>query len=138
MQPNWTSIIPPLLAVILAFITRDAIISLVIACFAGVILMGQGLAGFPALITRSLGREDLIWICMIELYIGILVAFFQRCGAISMFTQQAGKWTKTKKQVPSKQTTPQEQPNKTRTKRKKKSKRDTTTERATRGSRKRP
>ncbi len=63
--------------------------------------MGQGLAGFPALITRSLGREDFIWICMIELYIGILVAFFQRCGAISMFTQQAGKWTKTKKQVSS-------------------------------------
>ncbi len=62
MEANWTSIIPPLLAVLLAFITRDAIISLAIACLAGVLLMGQGIIGLPALITRSLGKEDFIWL----------------------------------------------------------------------------
>lgn len=50
LQPNWTSIIPPLLAIILAFITREAVFSLAIACLAGVLIMGQGIAGFPGLL----------------------------------------------------------------------------------------
>lgn len=61
--------------------------------------MGQGIIGLPALITRSLGKEDFIWICMIEFCIGVLVAFFQRSGAIAMFTQRVGKWATNRKQV---------------------------------------
>ena len=38
LEPNWTSIIPPFLAVILAFITREAVISLTLACIAGALL----------------------------------------------------------------------------------------------------
>jgi len=99
LNPNWLSVIPPLLAVVLAFITRDAVISLAVACLTGVLLMGQGIQGFPALITRSLGTEDFIWICTIEFCIGILVAFFQRSGAINMFTNRAGKLATSRKQV---------------------------------------
>ena len=99
MDPNWLSIIPPILAVVLAFITRDAIISLAIACLAGVLLMGQGVIGLPALITRSLGKEDFIWICMVELCIGVLIAFFQRCGAVAMFTRKVEKLAKNRRQV---------------------------------------
>ena len=101
MQPSWTSIIPPLLAIILAFITREAVFSLAIACLAGVLIMGQGIAGFPDLLTRSLGREDFIWICLVEFFIGILVAFYQRCGAVAMFTHRAEKWAKTRRQTTS-------------------------------------
>jgi Na+/H+ antiporter NhaC len=99
MEPHWTSIIPPLLAVALAFITRDAVISLALACLAGVLLMGQGLMGFPALIKRSLGKEEFIWITAIELCIGVLVAFFRRSGAVAMFTSRAARWTRSRKQV---------------------------------------
>ncbi len=99
MEPTWTSVIPPVLAVILAFITKDAVISLAAACLVGVILMGQGMEGFPGLITRSLGKEDFIWICLIELCIGVLVAFFQRCGAVRMFNNNVESWAKTRKQV---------------------------------------
>ena len=53
--------------------------------------MGQGLQGFPGLVTRSLGNEDFIWLCAIELCIGILVAFLQRSGAIDLFRQRASK-----------------------------------------------
>ena len=45
MEPQWTSIVPPLLAVALAFITREAIFSLVIACLAGVLLLRSGHPG---------------------------------------------------------------------------------------------
>jgi len=91
LDPNWTSLVPALLAVALAFALRDALVSLLIACLAGVLLMGQGLQGFPPLITRSLGNEDFIWLCGIELCIGVLVAFLQRSGAIALFRDRASR-----------------------------------------------
>lgn len=99
MDPHWTSLIPPILAVVLAFITREAVISLALACMAGVLLMGQGIQGFPSLVSRALGNEGFIWICTIEFCIGILVAFFQRSGAVRMFTARVDLWAKTRKQV---------------------------------------
>ncbi len=101
MDPNWTSIIPPFLAVVLAFITRDAVISLAVACLSGILLMGQGIQGFPKLITRALGNENFIWLVTMEFCIGILVAFFQRSGAVRMFTKRAEKWVDNRKQVSS-------------------------------------
>lgn len=98
-EPGWTSLIPPILAVALAFITREAVISLALACLAGVLLMGQGLAGFPALVIRALGNESFLWVCLIELCIGVLVAFFQRGGAVQMFTARAGQWATSRRQV---------------------------------------
>ena len=47
MEASWISIIPPVLAVALAFITREAATSLALACFAGVLLMGRGRRVFP-------------------------------------------------------------------------------------------
>lgn len=91
MDPNWTSLVPALLAVILAFVLRDAVISLLIACVVGVLLLGQGLQGFPGLLTRSLGDPDFIWVCSIELCIGVLVAFLQRSGAIELFRERASR-----------------------------------------------
>jgi Na+/H+ antiporter NhaC len=99
MDATWTSIVPPLLAVVLAFITREAVISLTLACIAGVVLMGRGLQGFPALVTRALGNEDFVWVCGIELCIGVLVAFLQRSGAVNLFTLRAGKWARGRRQV---------------------------------------
>ena len=57
MEPSWISIVPPLLAVVLAFVTREAVISLVVACIVGVLLLGHGPQGFPDLLLRSLGTE---------------------------------------------------------------------------------
>ena len=99
MEPNWTSLVPPLLAVVLAFATRDAVISLLVACVVGVVLLGQGIQGFPALVTRSLGTPDFIWVCTIELAIGVLIAFLQRSGAIGLFRQRASRWVTNRKQV---------------------------------------
>ena len=99
MEPSVLSVVPPVLAVVLAFVTRDAATSLALACFTGVLLMGQGPQGFPGLVTRALGNENFIWVGAIELCIGVLVAFFQRSGAVQMFTARAGRWVRTRKQV---------------------------------------
>ncbi len=99
MEASWVSVIPPVLAVVLAFITREAVISLALACLAGVLLMGQGIQGFPSLVTRSLGNEAFVWVCGIELSIGVLVAFLQRSGAVNLFTLRAGRWARNRRQV---------------------------------------
>jgi len=99
LDTSWISIIPPLLAVVLAFVTREAVVSLALACIAGVLLMGQGLQGFPALVTRALGNPDFIWVFSIELCIGVIVAFLQRSGAIGLFTSRVGNWAKNRRQV---------------------------------------
>lgn len=99
MTYGWLSLIPPLLAIALAFITREAVFSLAIACLAGVLLMGQGLQGFPELLATSLGTRDFMWICLVEICIGMLVAFYQRSGAVRLFAEKVRGLTRTRKQT---------------------------------------
>jgi Na+/H+ antiporter NhaC len=99
MDYGWLSLIPPLLAIFLAFLTREPVFSLAVACLAGVLLMGQGLLGFPELLTKALGNRDFMWICLVEICIGILVAFYQRCGAVNMFSQRVRFLTRSRVQT---------------------------------------
>ena len=84
---GFVSVVPAFLAIILAFKTRNTVFSLFFAIFIGVLLMGKGLLAFPALIKTSLGTTSFAWIFLLELFIGILIAFFQRTGAIQGFTK---------------------------------------------------
>lgn len=43
---GWISILPVIVAIVLAFITRKTLLSLAIACMFGVILSGKGIFGF--------------------------------------------------------------------------------------------
>lgn len=80
------SLLPACLAIILAFATRNTIFSLMVACIVGVLIMGRGPMGFPELLKTSLGTTDFSWILLLELFIGTVIAFFQRTGAIRNFT----------------------------------------------------
>ena len=82
------SILPPILAIVLAFKTRNTIFSLFVSIFIGVLLTGNGLLAFPDLLKRSLGTTSFSWILLLELFIGILIAFFQRTGAIQGFKEK--------------------------------------------------
>ena len=49
----------------------------------GLLITGQDLLfGFTGLIQSALGNADYIWVIGIEVFIGIMVAFFQKSGAI--------------------------------------------------------
>ena len=84
---GFISILPAFIAIILAFKTRNTVFSLFVACFIGILLSGQGLMAFPKLLKTSLGTTSFSWILLLELFIGILIAFFQRTGAIQGFTK---------------------------------------------------
>lgn len=85
------SILPPIIAIALAFKTKNTIFSLFVAIFIGVMLTGNGLLAFPDLLKRSLGNTSFSWILLLELFIGIIIAFFQRTGAIQGFTEIMSK-----------------------------------------------
>lgn len=90
MDPNEyygiLSLVPASVAIVLAFLTRNTVFSLVMACLIGVLVSGQGLMGFPNLLKNSLGNTDFSWVLLLEFFIGISIAFFQRTGAIANFS----------------------------------------------------
>ncbi len=80
------SLLPASAAIVLAFVTRNTVFSLAVACLVGVLAMGQGPLGFPELLKNALGTTAFSWILLLELFIGALIAFFQRTGAVRDFT----------------------------------------------------
>ncbi|MGE5677027.1 MAG: Na+/H+ antiporter NhaC family protein [Pseudomonadota bacterium] len=82
------SLFPALVALVLAFITREAIFSLLIGVLVGVLITGQNLLfGFTGMLQSALGNADFIWVISIEVFVGIMIAFFQKSGAIDSFTR---------------------------------------------------
>ena len=81
------SIIPSLLAIVLSFLTRNTVVALTVACIVGTLIAGQGILGFPTLLKTSLGTASFAWVMLLNTFIGILVAFFQKTGAIQGFTK---------------------------------------------------
>jgi Na+/H+ antiporter NhaC len=75
------------------------VFSLAVACLSGVLVAGEGLLGFPNLLVGALGNEDFSWIFLLELFIGVLIAFFQRTGAILNFSQFIENRRMTRKRV---------------------------------------
>ena len=81
------SLLPAGIAIILAFATRNTIFSLATACLIGVLVAGKGLLGFPNLLKDVLGTTAFSWIFLLEMFIGVTIAFFQRTGAIANFSR---------------------------------------------------
>ncbi|MEE4278111.1 MAG: Na+/H+ antiporter NhaC family protein [Halieaceae bacterium] len=93
------SLVPAGIAIILAFTTRNTVFSLAVACIAGVLVAGEGLLGFPALLVGALGNKDFSWVLLLEFFIGMQIAFFQRTGAIANFSRFIAERRMTRKRV---------------------------------------
>lgn len=85
------SIIPAILAIAIAFLIKNTVVALTVACIVGTLLAGQGIMGFPTLLKESVGTADFAWVMLLNTLIGILVAYFQKTGAIQGFTEYIGK-----------------------------------------------
>ena len=91
---GFLSLIPIIVALALSFWTRDALLSLLVGCLLGIIIQGQNIiTGLSGLLQTALGNADFIWVLAIEVFIGILVAYFMKSGAIQAFTD----WVNNKK-----------------------------------------
>lgn len=80
---GFLSLVPALIAVVLAFITREALFSIFCGVMAGIVISGQNpLFGLSSILQNALGDPSFMWVVSIEVFIGIMVAFFQKSGAV--------------------------------------------------------
>lgn len=88
---NWGawSLLPLVVTLMLAFITRSALIAMLAGTFVGTLMMGgtPGV-GLNQLFQSSLGNGDFIWICEIVVLIGILFELFKRAGVLGALAQR--------------------------------------------------
>lgn len=96
---GWVSIIPVVLAIALAIITKNTVVSLSTACIVGCFISGYGLFGFTDLIMRALGDPSSIWTILMVVLFSVLVTFFERSGAIDGFTEIVNKRNLSRKGV---------------------------------------
>jgi Na+/H+ antiporter NhaC len=77
------SLLPLVATLILAFVTRSALIAMLFGTFAGTLMLGSAPGtGLNELFQSSLGNGDFIWICQIVILIGILFELFKRAGVL--------------------------------------------------------
>lgn len=90
--PDWISLLPIVTALVLSFKTKNAVFSLLVGCIVGVVITGVNpVSGIAALFTTALSNETFIWVLLIEIAVGILIAFYIRAGVIADFTVWASK-----------------------------------------------
>lgn len=92
MEYGILSLVPVCIALVLAFVTKDALISILVGVLAGIIVSGQNIVtGFTGILQSALGNADFIWILGIEVFVGIVVAFFQKAGALEAFASMVSR-----------------------------------------------
>lgn len=90
-EMNWgmLSLLPLLVTLVLAFVTRSALIAMLAGTFAGTLMLGSAPGiGLNELFQSSLGNGDFIWICEIVVLIGILFELFKRAGVLGALARR--------------------------------------------------
>jgi Na+/H+ antiporter NhaC len=83
------SLLPLLATLVLAFVTRSALIAMLVGTFAGTLMLGGAPgAGLNTLFQASLGNAEFIWICQIVILIGILFELFKRAGVLGALARK--------------------------------------------------
>lgn len=86
------SLAPVVVALALAFWTRNAAFSLLVGCLAGGLLAGPDpVSGLVTMFQQALGNADFIWVMMIEVAVGVMMAFYLRAGVIAGFADWASR-----------------------------------------------
>lgn len=92
------SLVPVVLTLALCFWTKDAIFALFVGCAVGTVIAGSNPAwGLSKLFQDALGNADFIWVMMIEVFVGIMIAFFMRAGVTQSFATAASRRIKSRR-----------------------------------------
>lgn len=102
MEYGLISLVPMIVALVLAVITRDAIISLFLGGIVGcVILAGGGLSEsyniFLATLYEQFTSDDFIWLAVIIAFFGGLITLLRKSGSVLGFAKVAEKVVNTRK-----------------------------------------
>lgn len=84
------SLVPVLVALVLAFWTKNAAFALLVGCLTGGVIAGFDPAtGLVQIFQQALGNADFIWVMLIEVAVGVMIAFYLRAGVIAGFANWA-------------------------------------------------
>lgn len=90
-ETDWgaISLLPLLVTLVLAFVTRSALLAMLAGTFVGTLMLGAAPGvGLNELFQASLGTADFIWIVQIVILIGVLFELFQRAGVLGALAQR--------------------------------------------------
>jgi Na+/H+ antiporter NhaC len=77
------SLTPLVITLVLAFVTRSALIAMLVGIFVGTLMLGSAPgSGMNQLFQSALGNEDFIWIVEIVILIGVLFQAFKFSGVL--------------------------------------------------------
>lgn len=83
------SLLPLLVTLVLAFLTRSALVAMLVGTFVGTLMLGAAPGvGLNELFQSSLGTADFIWICQIVVLIGVLFELFKRAGVLGALARR--------------------------------------------------
>jgi Na+/H+ antiporter NhaC len=92
LSGNWGlwSLTPLIVTLLLAFVTRSALIAMLVGTLVGTLMLG-GVPGasLNQLFQESLGNPDFIWIVLIVVLIGVLFEGFKRAGVMGALAVRA-------------------------------------------------
>ena len=97
--PDWTSIIPPIVAIGLALLLKEVLLSLTIGIFSGLVLMGmksskslgEAFLEVPNAILYSLVNKDHISVILFTLMIGGMVGIISKNGGMMALVKKISK-----------------------------------------------
>lgn len=84
---GWLSLVPIVIAIVLALWSKNTVFSLSTACIIGCFMAKKGIWGFTNVLQSALGNEDFIWAALNILFFGVLCTYYEKSGAIDGFTR---------------------------------------------------
>ena len=88
-EPGLLTLLPLVITLMLAFVTRSALVALAVGTLVGSLLLGAAPGvGLNELFQSSLGNPDFIWICQIVILIGVLFELFRRAGVMQALAER--------------------------------------------------
>lgn len=101
-QIDWgaLSLLPIVATLVLAFLTRSALLAMLTGTFVGTLMLGGAPgSGLDRLFQDALADGDFIWICEIVVLIGVLFTLFKRAGVLAAFAEKFSSVTGSRRKV---------------------------------------
>jgi len=89
IEPDWTALIPAIVAIATAIFSRRPVESLLAGVFAGLLLLGPGSAitSFSEILLRVMMDETIAWVIIVCGLMGSLITLLMRVGAAGAFSR---------------------------------------------------
>ena len=89
-EPDWTSLLPAVVTILTAILSRRPIESLLAGVATGLLLLGPGsaLTSFSEILLKVMMDETIAWVIIVCGLMGSLITLLMRVGAAGVFSRR--------------------------------------------------